>query len=357
LLLVILWISNSLKKEKLRIGLILSLTGPLQDFGREVRDSAQLTTKIINESGGVAGRKIELLIRDNKNSIEETKKNLDELESQGIVALIGPVQSSVAAQLFPIINENKIPTFSPGAGSTKIPELDDYFFRMRSSNRDDAQMLCELMKRKSLKNISFVYDLQLKIFGLDLLENLQTTCPNLILYKYEIDLTKIKYKRSAEEILKNRPQAVVLATDFFASALLIQHLKNLSENVLIILTPRARIHKIIERVGKRKAEGIMAIELIDFEYKGKEFLRFKEEFKKKYGYLPGFLAVYTYESLMIIKKALEKNPSPAELKDTILKIREFEGLQGKVIIDRNGNTIRKPLILIIKDSKLERLDE
>lgn len=82
--------------ETVRIGFPTPLTGP---FGAEAKDqvrSAELAVKLINDSGGVAGRQVELLVRDDKlNAGEAATRTLELIEKDKVHAVVGALSSAV----------------------------------------------------------------------------------------------------------------------------------------------------------------------------------------------------------------------------------------------------------------------
>lgn len=82
--------------ETIRIGFPTPLTGP---FGAEAKDqvkSAELAVKQFNDKGGIAGRKIELLVRDDKlNAGEAATRTLELIEKDKVHAVVGALSSAV----------------------------------------------------------------------------------------------------------------------------------------------------------------------------------------------------------------------------------------------------------------------
>lgn len=82
--------------ETIRIGFPVPLTGP---YGAEAKDqarSAELAVKQFNDKGGIAGRKIELLVRDDKlNAGEAATRTLELIEKDKVHAVCGSLSSAV----------------------------------------------------------------------------------------------------------------------------------------------------------------------------------------------------------------------------------------------------------------------
>ena len=70
----------SFKKETIKIGAIISLTGASSHLV-EVRDGMMPAVDEINEWGGVNGKKLELIVEDSKSDPEEAKKAFEKIES------------------------------------------------------------------------------------------------------------------------------------------------------------------------------------------------------------------------------------------------------------------------------------
>ncbi|MFG1424998.1 ABC transporter substrate-binding protein [Roseixanthobacter glucoisosaccharinicivorans] len=82
--------------ETIRIGFPTPLTGP---FGAEAKDqvkSAELAVKLVNDKGGIGGRKVELLVRDDKlNAGEAATRTLELIEKDKVHAIVGSLSSAV----------------------------------------------------------------------------------------------------------------------------------------------------------------------------------------------------------------------------------------------------------------------
>jgi len=82
--------------DTIRIGFPTPLTGP---FGAEAKDqvkSAELAVKLVNDKGGIAGRKVELLVRDDKlNAGEAATRTLELIEKDKVHAVVGALSSAV----------------------------------------------------------------------------------------------------------------------------------------------------------------------------------------------------------------------------------------------------------------------
>lgn len=96
--------------EPIKLGMATSLSGAIALFGEANRDGAQLAVDELNAAGGVLGRPVELIVRDDTAKPEEgAAQARDLIISEEVSALLGPVSSGVALAITEISAERKIP--------------------------------------------------------------------------------------------------------------------------------------------------------------------------------------------------------------------------------------------------------
>jgi branched-chain amino acid transport system substrate-binding protein len=89
------WIARA-ADETIRIGFPTPLTGPYAAEAKDQVKSAELAIKLVNDKGGIGGRKIELLVRDGKlNGGEAATRTLELIEKDKVHAVVGALSSAV----------------------------------------------------------------------------------------------------------------------------------------------------------------------------------------------------------------------------------------------------------------------
>lgn len=278
LIFTVLWFIIPKNRQPVKIGLSVTLTGAYTDLGREIRDGALIAVQIINEEGGVKGSPLKLIIRDNKYNIEQTKKNYEELINEGVIAVIGPVTSTTAKNILPIINEKKILTIAQTPTSNELAGLDDYMIRLRPTSKQDAEVLAKYVKEKiNPKKIVIVYDVSNPVYTIEFSQNFMQNFSkdvkfNLIPYKEgEIDIRELSNK-----ILSYSPDTVLLITEVYSTALIAQNLRILKPDIILITAPWAKFQRLIENGGKR-IEGLVSIETFEEDYQGRTLSKIQKK--------------------------------------------------------------------------------
>jgi len=115
----------------IKFGFVSSLSGPFTPWGIQVRDGMKMAVEELNEKGGVLGRKLEVVERDDKNNPNEGITAFRYMvEREGIVAAGGMISSDVGLAVSRQAESLQVPYFLTMSGSHEILKRDSrYTFR------------------------------------------------------------------------------------------------------------------------------------------------------------------------------------------------------------------------------------
>lgn len=134
-------------------------TGPAALWGAVARGTGVLFD-LVNEEGGIAGRKIKYFLRDDGYQPAKTKAIGKEfVEKIGVFAIVGGVGTSTGMAVRDFLAENKVPWIGPTTGSTHwtIP-FQKYVFAIYPRYVDEAYLLAQYAAEKmGKKKIAFFY--------------------------------------------------------------------------------------------------------------------------------------------------------------------------------------------------------
>lgn len=356
ILLIFLYNLQSLKKP-IKIGLTVTLTGKSPELGREIRDGVFLAVDEINKSGGINGKKILCIIKDNRGDSEIAELNVTELIQDEVVAIIGPDTSTIAKVILPIINKNKILTISPTVSATDFFIKDDYFVILEPSNREFGNTLAKYLNENLInKKILILQDDRNPVYTADFVGNFV----NGLDKKIKVNSTSIKrsindFDRFVSEILKDKPEVIVIVTDVIYASILTQKIRDNNEKIKIIICPWAKFNSFINYAGP-KAEGVLSIGYSDISKNREAFKKFEEKFINTYGYSPEFPSINAYNAVMILRETLLREDNVQELNKRIIDSK-FILPFSHISIDKYGDAIRETFIVEIKNGKYQRIIE
>ena len=121
-----------------KIGFLGGLTGPTADLGVAGRDSTLLAVEQLNQRGGLRGKPVELVAYDDRQQPKVLPELAGHIRQAGLMGMVGPMTSSMAAVWIPLANEMGLTTVSPTVTSSDFTGKDDHFFRVCSTTREYA---------------------------------------------------------------------------------------------------------------------------------------------------------------------------------------------------------------------------
>ncbi|HKX07509.1 MAG TPA: ABC transporter substrate-binding protein [Stellaceae bacterium] len=134
-----------------KIGMVNPLTGVLSALAQSEVDGAKYAEAEINKKGGILGRPVQLLIEDSANDVgtgvQKTRKLIDRDQ---VDAILGDVNSGIAAAMGQVTNEKKVFHIVPGGHTDTITGVDCHWNVFRVCNNttmDTAAITPELVKR------------------------------------------------------------------------------------------------------------------------------------------------------------------------------------------------------------------
>lgn len=342
-------------KESVQIGFVGTLSGPNSSIGIAMRDGLLLKVEEVNEQGGIDGRLIELIIKDDKNDSDLIKAINKELIERGIGIIFGHELSSKAAPLFEMIEGKEIIVMSPTLSTYEVSGLDDNFFRTIPSNYDQGIALGEYATGKSKKTL-LVYDNNNKKFADGVNEGFIDHFAGEA-EEYPVDESLVnESERIVDVFMAGNFDSVMYVMNpndvMFMSQVFFKN--NIDVDIYSSNWGMA-INELDE--GGRAIEGAAFVSFMG-NLDGPRYLSFRDAYFGKYQKEPEFAAVYSYEASTMLFEAL-KNSDKLEyqdVKDNLLSLGEMEGLVSPLKLDEYGDVKRDLFLAVVVDGELVTLE-
>ncbi len=143
----------------IRIGMVSTLTGRASDLGLSSRSGVTLAVEELNAAGGIQGRPIELVIRDDGQKPEQARQAVRELVDAGVVAMIGPATSGMAAATLADVDRAQVLMVSPTVTSPDFGGRDDWFVMLMNTNdHSAARIAAAAVERAGARRVAVVLD-------------------------------------------------------------------------------------------------------------------------------------------------------------------------------------------------------
>jgi branched-chain amino acid transport system substrate-binding protein len=151
---------QSSAKEPIKVGVFLDLSGPTSSFGQSTLNGIEMATEQINNAGGINGRRVELLVKDDLGEPTEAATVVyDLIDRKKVHALLGEVASSRSLAAAPIAQNAKVPMITPASTHPIVTRRFNYIFRACFTDPIQAEALAEFAaKTLKAKRVAFLID-------------------------------------------------------------------------------------------------------------------------------------------------------------------------------------------------------
>src|SRR5688572_33450399 len=149
---IALFAAPALAQEPIRIGVTQPLTGAFAASGNYVAQGAKIAEEAINASGGVLGRKIQLVIEDNKSNPTEAVATAEKLIGKDKVpVLMGAWSSTLTLAVMPKLMEYGVPMLVETSSSGKITTSGNpWIFRISPTSEMEAKAFASMAKQMGI---------------------------------------------------------------------------------------------------------------------------------------------------------------------------------------------------------------
>src|SRR5476649_2000700 len=126
--------------QSIKIGSVVSATGPASFLGAPEDKTLHMYVDKINAEGGVAGRKIELVIYDDGGDASKARTFATRLiEDDKVIAMVGGSTTGTTMAMIPVFEEAQVPFISLGGAIEIVDPVHKYVFKTPHTDK----MACE----------------------------------------------------------------------------------------------------------------------------------------------------------------------------------------------------------------------
>jgi branched-chain amino acid transport system substrate-binding protein len=143
--------------DPIKIGSVLSITGPASFLGDPEDKTLKLYVDKINAAGGVAGRKIELIVYDDGGDANKARTFATRLlEDDKVVAMVGGSTTGTTMAMIPVFEEAKVPFISLAGGIEVVDPVRKYVFKTPHTDKMACEKIFENLKQRTFTKIAMI---------------------------------------------------------------------------------------------------------------------------------------------------------------------------------------------------------
>jgi branched-chain amino acid transport system substrate-binding protein len=220
--------AQGVTSDKILLGQAAVFSGPAAQLGIQMRNGIQSYFALVNERGGVHGRKLELVTEDDQYESKVAPVASRKLiEERKVFALLGYVGTPTGVQHLPVTTAAKVPLVGmfTGAEALRVP-MNRYVFHVRASYYDETEKIVEQVISTGGKKIAVFY--QDDAYGQAGLKGVEIAMAkrNLkIAMLGTVERNTTKVENAVKAINGAQPDAVVMISAYTSCAEFIKQMK------------------------------------------------------------------------------------------------------------------------------------
>jgi branched-chain amino acid transport system substrate-binding protein len=348
------WVGTSQAEEPIKVGAFFALSGPAATIGTPTKLVAQMVVDKINQGGGINKRPIELVVGDTESDPTKALMVAKRLvESDKVVALIGPTRTDEGMAVKAYIEKAQIPTVMTVGGDPVI-SVPPYQWIFKAPQRTSVAVkkTFEYLKKQNLSKIALITATD--GFGKDGLNWLEKLAPDYGLQIVNSEVFGVSDTDMTPQLVKIKDsgaQAVICWTIGPAGARVAKNVKQLGLTMPLVQCHGQPDPKYVELAGEASEGSIMpstklmvAQQLADSDPQKAVILDFIRGYKDTYHFDQQYPinthSGYAWDAIYLLANAMRQvGTEPQALRTAIEQTRGYVGISGIYTLsaeDHNG---------------------
>lgn len=211
---------NGVNGERLLVGQSLAITGPRLENGFHYLKGLRAALAEVNEAGGVAGRRIDLVTMDDGGDAARASANTRKLlEEDDVVALIGYTGAATSLAALPLAEQAGVPFIAPCSGAMALRQGGRMLFPLRADYGQELARVLKQLNGMGLRRLAVVY--QTDVLGADELASLDAGLKHYQMTqtaRRTVSDTNQDYGALVAALVQTQPEAILVATAGDATA-------------------------------------------------------------------------------------------------------------------------------------------
>ena len=330
-------VGSAMAQDKFKIGLILPMTGPFASTGKQIEAAARLY--IAQNGDTVAGKKVELIVKDDTSAPDVTKRIAQELVvNEKVNVLAGFGLTPLALATAPIATQSKTPLVVMAAATSSITEASPYIIRTSFTLPQAAVGIADWAPNNGIKKVvSLVADYGPGIDAEKYFKDRFTFNGGQVIETLRVPMRNPDFAPFLQKVRDLKPDALYVFVPSGAGAALMKQFAERGMDkagIRLIGTGDITDDDILNSMGD-VALGVVTSHHYSTSHNSPANKKFVAAFEKaNAGLRPNFMAVGGYDGMRVIYEAAKATKGGSgEALLTAMKGQIFESPRGPMFID------------------------
>jgi len=352
--------------KSIKVGINAEITGDIPKVGEGTKFAAQMWLEEVMAAGGleVGGKKypVELVVEDNEAKAESAvKANTKMITEDEVLVIVGPQSSKQAIPAGDVANNYATPMITPWSTNPDATKDRPFVFRGCFLDPFQGPVLANFIteefgftKAAVLYDVASDYPKGLAEFFKEAWEKVHG--PGSVVAFESFTTKDADFSSQLTKIIQSGAEVLFTPQYYNEVALIVQQAHELGWNKPIVGSDSWGSAETVELCGKDCYGLFFSSHYAAAGATGatKDFI---DRYQAKFGYVPDDVAALTWDSLGIVKTAIQSldgltgdiEKDRKAVRDAMAKVQEFDGITGKMTFTEEGDPIKCAVIVKISD--------
>ncbi|EHJ52210.1 ABC transporter substrate-binding protein [Streptococcus macacae] len=343
--------------DTIKIGYNLELSGDVAAYGQAEKKGADLAVAEINKSGGIGGKKLKVVSKDNKSDNGEVSTISTNLATQSKVnAILGPATSGATAAASPNANDAAVPLVTPSGTQDSLTyskgKVQEYIYRTTFQDSFQGKIIAKYATDTlKAKKVALYYD-KSSDYAQGIADSFKKAYKGKITVEDTFQAKDQDFQAALTKFKNKDFDAIVMPGYYTETGLITKQARDMGLNQPILGPDGFNDAKYIEGAGAANTNNVYYVSgystKVSLTKKADKFLK---DYKAKYGDEPNMFAALAYDSVYMIADSAKGAKTSKDIAGNLAKLKNFEGVTGKMTIDKKHNPVKSAVMVGLKDGK------
>ena len=342
-------------RSTIKIGYFGDLTGPNYNFGKSAINGVLMVADEVNQAGGINGRRIDVVIEDDRGSPEEAARLTAKLIDQDkVIAIIAGGTSGNSRAAAPKAQSSHIPFISPSSTDPAVTQAGDYIFRACFVDSFQGEVMARFAANTlKAQKAAIIFDFN-SPYGRGLSDYFELSFAKFggrIVSKQSYTQGDADFKGQLSTIRAAEPD-VIYIPGYYGDVTTIAKQARMIGLTQPLLGGDGWDAPELWQLGGDALNGSYISTHYSVDDPSPAIQAFVESYKQRYGnLLPDAHAALAYDASRLLMDAITRagTTNSDKLRDALAQTKNFAGVTGVISMDADRNAVKPAVVLKLQD--------
>ena len=343
--------------KTVKIGLNFEESGQTAAYGGAEQKAAKLAIEEINKAGGVDGKQLEVFDYDNKSETAEAANITTKLTTQDKVnVLVGPATSSATAASVANADKAGVPLIAPSATQDGLTKGHDFLFVAAFQDNFQGKILSKFADDELKLKKVILYTDNGSDYAKGVAESFRKTFKGEIVADETFTTGDTDFQAALTKFKGMDFDAIVIPSYYTEAGKIVNQARGMGIDKPILGPDGFNGEEFVKQATPERASNIYFV--TGFATKGdvtEKTKNFLAAYKAKYNEEPSMFAALAYDAVYMAAEGAKGAKTSIDIRDNLRKLKDFEGVTGKMTINKDHNTEKSAFMVTMNKGQVEKV--